>query len=103
MKVKAIIDAMGGRPYVVRVCGISNSQVSHFFKLNQIPSHWIKLFIALRPELDWPDLLNSVTHEYAAVLSDKALRDVRYARLRNIKRRDIKFSQTLMDGNFPDR
>lgn len=102
MKVKAIIDAMGGRPYVMRVCGISTSQISHFFKLDQIPSHWIKLFIAMRPELEWDELLNSVTQEYAPLLSDKALRDVRYARLRNIKRKDVKFSQTLMDGNFPN-
>ena len=90
MKVEKIIDQMGGRPYLMDLCGFSKSNISHFIKQNQIPSHWIKLFIVLRPELDWDDLLNSVTLDYAKVLSDKAVRDVRYARLRNMRRREIK-------------
>lgn len=90
MKVEKIIDQMGGRAYLMGLCDFSKSNLSHFVKLKQIPSHWIKLFIALRPELDWDDLLNSVTLDYAKVLSDKAVRDVRHARLRNIERRKIK-------------
>lgn len=87
MKVEDIINSMGGRPYLMRVCGVSTSQVSHWITQNHIPSHWLKLFIALRPELEWVELLNFVTLEVDNVLNDKALRDVRYARLRNIRRR----------------
>jgi hypothetical protein len=90
MKVEKIIEQMGGRAYLMGLCDFSTSNLSHFIKLNQIPSHWIKLFIALRPELDWDDLLNSVTLDFSKVLSDKAVRDVRYARLRNIERRKNK-------------
>lgn len=85
MKVKEIIAAMGGRPYVQRLCGVGKAQLSKFHTLPYIPVHHIKLFIALRPELDWNDLLHSHTLPYISVLTDKGVRDVRYARLRRIK------------------
>lgn len=96
MKVKEIIAAMGGKPYVQRLCGVGKAQLSKFHNVPYIPVHHIKLFIALRPELDWADLLNSHTSPYISVLTDKGVRDVRYARIRRIKNRPdlIKLTDT---------
>lgn len=87
MKVKEIIDAMGGKAYVQRLTGVKKAQLSKFHNVPYIPVHHIKLFIALRPELDWPELLNSHTSPYIPVLTDKGVRDVRYARVRRIKQK----------------
>lgn len=87
MRVKEIIEAMGGRAYVQGVCGVSKGQISHFHTFPYIPTHHIRLFIALKPELDWDDLLLSHTTPYIPLLTDKGVRGVRYARLRNSKRR----------------
>jgi hypothetical protein len=82
MNVSAIIEAMGGRPSVARLTGVKAAQISHMFTRKYIPSHHIRLFIALRPELNWDELLNANTLEYIPVLMDKGVRDIRYARLR---------------------
>lgn len=82
MNVDAIIQAMGGRASVVRLCGVKAAQVSHMYTRQYIPSHHIRLFIALRPELNWDELLNSDTQVYIPVLTDKGVQNVRYARLR---------------------
>lgn len=82
MNVAEIIDAMGGRPYVARLCGVSLPQISHFYTRGYIPEHHVRLFIALRPELNWSDFLHSDTSAYIPLLMDKGVKDVRYARLR---------------------
>jgi DNA-binding transcriptional regulator YdaS (Cro superfamily) len=81
MNVSAIIEAMGGRPSVARLTGVKAPQISHMFTREYIPSHHIRLFIALRPELDWNELLNSNTCDYIDVLTYKGVQDLRFARL----------------------
>jgi hypothetical protein len=81
MNVPAIIEAMGGRPSVARLTGVKAPQISHMFTRKYIPSHHIRLFIALKPELDWDTLLHSNTLDYAEVLMDKGVQDLRFARL----------------------
>lgn len=81
MNVGAIVDAMGGRLSVARLTGVKAPQISHMFTRQYIPSHHIRLFIALKPELDWIELLNSNTLEYIHVLSYRGVQDLRFARL----------------------
>ena len=81
MKVAEIIEAMGGRPSVTGLTGVKASQISHMFTRNHIPSHHIRLFIALRPELNWDDLLNGNTHVYMPLLTDKGVSANRFARV----------------------
>lgn len=100
MNVKAIIAAMGGKAYVQRLTGVKKAQLSKFHNVPYIPVHHIKLFIALRPELNWPELLNSHTLPYIPVLTDKGVRDVRYARIRNMRRKaDLIKSTEITNGN----
>jgi DNA-binding transcriptional regulator YdaS (Cro superfamily) len=82
MRVAEIIDAMGGRASVARLTGVGAPQISHMFTRGSIPEHHIRLFIALRPELDWAYLLNGNTRKYISVLTEQGVRNVRYARLR---------------------
>lgn len=81
MNVPAIIAAMGGRRAVARLTGVKAPQISHMFTRKYIPSHHVRLFIALKPELDWNELLNSNTRDYAEVLMYEGVQDLRFARL----------------------
>ena len=82
MKVHAIIEAMGGRACVARLWGVGSAQISHCYTRDYIPAHHIRLCIALRPELDWNDLLHSDTSLYIHVLLDSGVQNVRAVRLK---------------------
>lgn len=82
MKAKEIIEAMGGLPYVRSLTGVTRSMVYLMISSESIASHHIRLFIAIRPELDWPNLLEADIAEYTDLLADKSLRDVRNSRRR---------------------
>lgn len=81
MKVPEIIDAMGGRASVARLTGVGAAQISHMFTREYIPEHHIRLFIALRPELDWLTLLDANISNYIPVLTDTAVQANRFARV----------------------
>jgi hypothetical protein len=81
MRVKEIIEAMGGRAAVQALAGIKTAQISHFLTRKYIPAHHIRLFIALRPELDWGYLLNFNTQEYIPILTDQGVQRNRAIRL----------------------
>jgi hypothetical protein len=81
MKVAEIIDAMGGRASVARLTGVGAAQISHMFTRGTIPAHHIRLFIALRPELDWIALIDSDSLPYIPVLTDKGVQANRFARV----------------------
>ena len=81
MRVKEIIEAMGGRQAVQAFAGIKAPQISHCITREYIPAHHIRLFIALRPELDWGYLLNFNTQEYIEILTDPGVQRNRELRL----------------------
>ena len=81
MRVREIIEAMGGRQAVQALSGIKTAQISHCITREYIPAHHIRLFIALRPELDWGYLLNFNTQDYIAVLTDQGVQRNREIRL----------------------
>lgn len=85
MNVEHIIDSVGGRNSVMCLTGVTSSQVSHWIKNNYIASHWIRFFIALKPELDWFDLLQGNTLEYTDLLNHEPILRTRFARLRGVK------------------
>lgn len=82
MRVGEIFNALGGRRAVQGLTGIGPAQISHMFTQQNIPPHWVRLFIALHPELDWGHLLNGNTSEYIDLLRYKPVANVRLARLR---------------------
>lgn len=81
MRVREIIEAMGGRQAVQALAGIKTAQISHCITREYIPAHHIRLFIALRPELDWGYLLNFNTLEYIPILTDAGVQRNRELRL----------------------
>lgn len=97
MKVGEIYDAMGGRGYIMRITDLQPPRVSRMYTQNHIPSHWIRFFIALRPELDWPYLLDSDSRKFAEILANTSIRDLRMQRMRaqrKAQNRDAAFSDT---------
>lgn len=86
MKVDEIYTALGGRNIIMRLTDLQPPQVSRMYTNNRIPSHWVRFFIALRPELDWHFLLDTDAPRFIEILSDAGVRNVRYARMRNQKR-----------------
>ena len=81
MRVLEIFEAMGGRRAVQGLTGIKAPQLSHCITRKYIPAHHIRLFIALRPELDWGYLLNFNTLEYIPILTDAGVQRNRELRL----------------------
>jgi hypothetical protein len=88
MKVREIYDAIGGRSYIMRLTDLQPPQVSRMYTRNRIPSHWVRLFIALRPELDWHYLLDFDSPRFIEILDNSFIRDVRLQRMRNTQTRD---------------
>lgn len=85
MKAGDIIDGVGGRRAVIALTGLSSGQLSHWIKYNYIASHWIRFFIALKPELDWLDLLQGDTREYTDLLNHEHVIRTRLGRLGKLK------------------
>jgi hypothetical protein len=82
MKVNEIIDAMGGRAHVRMLTGVTRGMIHLMVTNANIAPHHIRFFIALRPELDWPVLLDADLDQFADLLADKRLVSVRNARRR---------------------
>ncbi|WP_448167709.1 hypothetical protein [Burkholderia ambifaria] len=87
MKVDRIIKDMGGRRCVKGLTGISESLISHWYKRQYIPTHWIRFFIALKPELDWPDLLNGNTSEYTDLMNHEHVIRSRLTQINRLRKR----------------
>jgi len=87
MKVDAIIRQVGGRRCITGLTGVSESLISHWIKQQYIPSHWIRFFIALKPELDWPDLLNGNTSEYTDLMNHEHVIRSRLSQLARLRKR----------------
>ncbi|WP_439891577.1 hypothetical protein ACS7SF_02755 [Ralstonia sp. 25C] len=85
MDARQIIAAFGGVSNVMRITGVTRSRVSHFAVRNEIPHHYVRLFIALRPELNWVDLLGNEYPHYGAILHDAGIEKMRMQRLRELK------------------
>lgn len=81
MKVDEIYAAMGGRNRIMRLTDLQPPQVSRMYTRNRITDHWIRFFIALRPELDWHYLLENDSLQFTEILSDSGIRNIRDARL----------------------
>ncbi|MGH8789762.1 MAG: hypothetical protein ACREYA_32410 [Cupriavidus necator] len=89
MDARRIIKLAGGTKEFQRLTGLSFPQISHYRTRDYIPSHQIRLLIALMPELDWPELLGENTLEYIGLLNDRRIKNVRTARLRSRKPLEI--------------
>ncbi|WP_059986330.1 hypothetical protein [Burkholderia ubonensis] len=85
MKVEQIIKQVGGRRAICGLTGVTESLISHWIKQNYISSHWIRFFIALKPELDWPDLLHGNTSEYTDLMNHDHVIRTRVARLGRLR------------------
>ncbi|TCG08358.1 hypothetical protein BZM27_12545 [Paraburkholderia steynii] len=82
MKVLEIFELMGGRPYIMRLTDLQAARLSLMATKNHIPSHWVRLFIALRPELDWTYLLDSDSPKFMEIRANSFIRDLRAQRMR---------------------
>lgn len=85
MDARRIIKLAGGSKEFQRLTGLSFPQISHYRTRDYIPSHQIRLLIALMPELDWPELLGENMLVYIGLLNDRRIKSVRTARLRTRK------------------
>lgn len=77
-----ILVAMGGDRTVRRLIGSSPSTISQMKARGAIPGHHVRLFIALRPELDWPALLDTDIARFSALINEDSIRRLRVARTR---------------------
>lgn len=82
MDVEKILIAMGGDRTVRRLIDSSPSTISQMKARGSIPGHHVRLFIALRPELDWPDLLDADIARFSALINEDSIRRLRVARTR---------------------
>lgn len=52
-----IIKEIGGTAKAMEITGLTKGRISHFVTgKDDIPDHWIRLFEAKYPDLDWPYL-----------------------------------------------
>ena len=86
MNAEEIIERMGGRRAVKALTGVTDGNISHWITRNCIASHWIRFFIALRPELDWFELLHGNTLEYTDLLNHEPVLRTRFHRLKQLKK-----------------
>lgn len=86
MKVGEIIDGIGGRRAIQGLTGLTPGQISHWIKRDYIASHWIRFFIALKPELDWVELLHGNTREFTDLLNHEHVVTTRLARLGRLRK-----------------
>jgi hypothetical protein len=85
MNMKQIIHLLGGRAAVGRLIGVSPQYVSQMKSQHRFADHHLRLFIALRPELDWSALLGDDYHRFAPLYNDKYVKRLRVARTRKHK------------------
>ena len=86
MNTDAILAAFGGTKEIMGITGVNRQRVSHFRTQKHIPEHHIRVFIALKPELDWHSLLGSENIAvYQDLLKDRGIQNIRVARLRTEK------------------
>ncbi|KWN78346.1 hypothetical protein WM28_10690 [Burkholderia ubonensis] len=93
MKVEQIIKQVGGRRAICGLTGVTESLISHWIKRNYISSHWIRFFIALKPELDWPDLLHGNTSEYTDLMNHEHVIRSRLASIHRLRSRVKRLKQ----------
>ncbi|MFG7180710.1 hypothetical protein ACGYQ5_14375 [Burkholderia pseudomallei] len=98
MDVDRIINSVGGRNAVVCLTGLSPGQISHWVRNGYIASHWIRFFIALKPELDWFELLQGNTLEYTDLLNHEPILRTRFARLGGVRKSIGRLKRKLEDA-----
>jgi hypothetical protein len=86
MNAEEIIERVGGRRAVKSLTGVTEGNISHWITQNYIASHWIRFFIALRPELDWYELLHGNTQKYTDLLNHEPVLRTRVHRLKQLKK-----------------
>lgn len=82
MNVEKILSEMGGGRSVRRLIHSSPSTISQMKARQKIADNIVRFFIALRPELDWPDLLDADLPRFSALINEKTVRRLRAARMR---------------------
>ncbi|MBK3333526.1 hypothetical protein GA845_00575 [Burkholderia pseudomallei] len=85
-----ILSEMGGGLSVRRLIHSSPSTISQMKARQKIADHLVRFFIALRPELDWPDLLDVDLPRFSALINEKTVRRLRAARMRTSARASVK-------------
>lgn len=85
MNVEKILLAMGGARAVRRLIASSPSTISQMKARGTIPGHHVRLFIALRPELDWPALLDVDITRFSLLINEDSVRRLRIARTRKAR------------------
>ncbi|KNA31022.1 hypothetical protein ADU20_27230 [Burkholderia pseudomallei] len=55
----------------------------------KIADNLVRFFIALHPELDWPDMLEDDLPRFSALINEQSLRRLRAARLRIVGTREL--------------
>lgn len=81
MNVEKIITAMGGRKATMRLLGISSPAISQMIARKRIGSAHLRFFIALRPELNWAELLNTDYPRFSTLIAEQPLRRLRAQRM----------------------
>ncbi|KAA1015951.1 hypothetical protein FVF58_00940 [Paraburkholderia panacisoli] len=80
MNVKQIVQLMGGRNAVSRLTGVPPHYVSQMQSQHRLADHYLRFFIALRPELEWAVLLGDDYCRFIPLINDKALTRLRNGR-----------------------
>lgn len=89
MNVEKILDKMGGPRRVRFLIDSSPSTISQMKARGKIADNLVRFFIALRPELDWPDMLGDDLPRFSALINEQSLRRLRAARLRTVGTREL--------------
>ncbi|ARK56281.1 hypothetical protein [Burkholderia pseudomallei] len=82
MNVEKILIEMGGDRAVRQLLHSSPSAISQMKGRRKIADHLVRFFIALRPELDWPGLLEHDLPRFSALINEKTVRRLRAVRMR---------------------
>jgi DNA-binding transcriptional regulator YdaS (Cro superfamily) len=77
MNVEKIITAMGGRKATMRLLAIRSPAISQMIARKRIGNAQLRFFIALRPELNWAELLNTDYPRFSTLIADQSLRRLR--------------------------
>lgn len=99
MNVEKILAQMGGAARVRSLIGSSPSNMSQMKARGKIADNLVRFFIALRPELDWPNLLDDDLARFSATINLQSLRRLRASRLRSIGARDL---DVELDAETPE-
>ena len=74
MNVEKIITAMGGRKATMRLLAIRSPAISQMIARKRIGNAQLRFFIALRPELNWAELLNTDYPRFSTLIAEQSLR-----------------------------